>query len=305
LSGHLFDAHPQISSARVFLDHKSVSLPLDLAARSIPRYELDAALLESARQAGVRTKEGTRVREVDQSKVTSGGVFKVKTAEETLSSRAVVNTTGRWSQLTRHSAFAADAKWIGVKAHFREPNPPDSVDLYFFPGGYCGVQKVGKDAVNAAAMLQVTVGRSLEDVFAAHPELSLRSRDWEPIFPAITTSPLFFRKAETREGHMLLAGDAAGFIDPFAGDGISLALHSGSLAAEALAGFFKNQCSLAQAEVEYRVAYRKRFAPAFRNAARLRMFLRTPSWIRSRLLGLVSTGPIAGLIVHGTRARTS
>jgi flavin-dependent dehydrogenase len=305
LSKDLFASHPQITGARIFLDHKSVSLPLARAARSIPRHELDAALLESAREAGVRTEECVTVREVDQTEVINAGLFKVKTDGAAFSSRAVVNATGRWSQLTRHSPSAGETRWIGLKAHFREASPPDSVDLYFFAGGYCGVQKVGKDAVNAAAMVQAGVGRSLEDVFGAHPELLRRSRDWALLFPAIATSPLYFRTPDTSDGCMLRAGDAAGFIDPFAGDGISLALHSGSLAGGALARFFSHQCSLAQAQGEYGMAYRKRFAPAFRNAARLRTLLTAPSWIRSSLLGLVGTRPIAGLIVHATRARTS
>ena len=33
-------------------------------------------------------------------------------------------------------------KWLGVKAHFAEPPSEPSVDLYFFEGGYCGVQPV-------------------------------------------------------------------------------------------------------------------------------------------------------------------
>jgi flavin-dependent dehydrogenase len=305
LTNDLFAAHPRITSARVFLDHKSVSLPLPRAARSISRFELDAALLESARYAGVRSEEGVTIQQVEQSEVADAGLFKVRTAGATFSARAVVNATGRWSQLTRHSPASGDSKWIGLKAHFREANPPDSVDLYFFPGGYCGVQRVGKDAVNAAAMVQTTVARSLDEVFAAHPELWRRSRDWGLLFPAITTSPLYFRAPETADGHMLRTGDAAGFIDPFAGDGISLALQGGTLAGEALTGFLGKQFSLAQAQTVYRAAYHRRFTPAFRNAARLRLLLATPSWIRSSLLALIKTRPIAGMIVRGTRARVS
>jgi flavin-dependent dehydrogenase len=305
LTNDLFAAHPQITSVRVFFGDKSVSVPLSRAARSISRFELDAALLDSARHAGVRTNEGATIRQVDQSEVADVGLFKVRTAGGVFSARAVVNATGRWSQLTRHSAAADDSKWIGLKAHFREASPPDSVDLYFFSGGYCGVQRVGKDVVNAAAMVQSTVARSLEEVFAAHPELWRRSRDWGLIFPAITTSPLYFRAPETSDGHMLRVGDAAGFIDPFAGDGISLALHGGTLAGEALSGFLSNRWSLAHAQTAYRAAYHKRFAPAFRNAARLRTLLAAPSWIRSSLLALIRTRPIAGMIVRGTRARIS
>src|SRR5262249_23650350 len=159
------------NSSRIFLDHKSISLPLSLPASSIPRYELDAALLESARRSGARVEEDVAVRAVDQTQVGDGGLFKLKTTNGSFESRALVNATGRWSQLTRHVARSGDSKWIGLKAHFREASPPDSVDLYFFSGGYCGVQKVGRDTVNAAAMVQAAAARSLDDVLAVHPQL--------------------------------------------------------------------------------------------------------------------------------------
>jgi flavin-dependent dehydrogenase len=292
-----FQHQPEISSARIFLDRRVVSLPVSPAACSIPRFDLDAALLQSALRSGVCTEEGVTVRDV-----THSGVFVVHTAQATLTAKAVVNATGRWSQLTQHQV-SGQTKWIGLKAHFAENAPPTSVDLYFFPGGYCGVQPVAQNAVNAAAMVQAGAARSLEEVFAAHPELWRRSREWEPLFPAISTSPLYFRMPETEDRGMMLAGDAAGFIDPFAGDGISLALQSGALAAESLAGFLQDKCSLAESHRQYKAAYSKRFVPAFRNAARLRRMLSSPSWLRSGLLLLVGTRPIARMIVGGTRAR--
>ncbi len=309
LGGHLlenrqFDARPEITSARIFLDHKSVSLPVAPAARSIPRFDLDAALLESARRSGVHAQEGVTVRGVDQREVAGLSIFEIRTAGKTFTARAVVNTTGRWSQLTQFPA-AGKAKWIGLKAHFTEAAPPNSVDLYFFPGGYCGVQPVARDTVNACAMVQAGAAHSLEEVFASHPELWRRSRDWEARFPAITTSQLYFRPPETEDRGMTLAGDAAGFIDPFAGDGISLALHSGTLAAESLVPFFAGKRSLAKSQQQYRTAYFKRFAPAFRNAARLRMLLSAPAWLSSKLIGLAGTRPVARMMVRGTRAQVS
>lgn len=305
LAADRFAAHPQITSARVFLDGRCIAIPLSLPARSIPRYELDAALVESARVVGVMVEESTVIQEVDQDEAVERGWFKVTTSGDCFSARAVVNATGRWSRLTRHADLGRDSKWIGLKAHFRESCPPDSVDLYFFSGGYCGVQRVGPDSVNAAAMVQTAAARTLDEVLAAHPELQRRSRDWEPLFPAITTSPLYFRSPISADGQMLCAGDAAGFIDPFAGDGISLALHGGALAAESLTGFFRNEDSLSQALSGYQVAYGKRFSRAFRNAARLRKLLAAPDWIRSSLMGLAGTRPIARMIVRGTRARVS
>ncbi|HET7873535.1 MAG TPA: NAD(P)/FAD-dependent oxidoreductase [Terriglobales bacterium] len=290
-----------IGAARIFLDGKSITIRVSPPARSVPRFDLDAALLNSARSHGASVREQTTVCEVQN----RGRYFHVVTAAQTFTGKTVVNASGRWSHLSQPKTDSG-ARWIGFKAHFREAGPPPSVDLYFFPGGYCGVTPVndGPDAaVNACAMVRADVCRSLPEVFAQHPELWRRSRDWEPLFPAISTSGLIFREPETRDRELLLAGDAAGFIDPFAGDGISLALHSGTLAGECMCAFLERKWSLEQALIQYGDRYRGRFSRAFKNAAHLRRLLETPAWIRSRLLGLAGTSLVAGLIVRGTRAK--
>jgi flavin-dependent dehydrogenase len=229
-------------------------------------------------------------------------VFHVVTAEKTYTARAVVNATGRWSRLTQFEVTGKD-KWLGLKAHFTESAPPQSVDLYFFPGGYCGVTPVSMNSVNACAMVRSDVAHTLEEVFAKEPRLWQRSRAWQPLFATVTTSPLYFREPETECEGMLLAGDSAGFIDPFAGDGISLALHSGSLAADSIVPFLRGNCSLEQAHRQYRAVYRKRFTAAFRNAARLRAALTAPKWVRSAVWAVAAVPGVGKMLVRGTRAR--
>ncbi len=297
-----FASNPRINSARIFYGAKTISLLIAPAAQSIPRFDLDAALLQSARASGVQTEERAAVREV-----VSGELFQVRTstpsAEKTYSAKAVVNASGRWSQLTQFPH--GNQKWIGLKAHFYEAAPPGSVDLYFFEGGYCGVQAVGPNAVNASAMVRADTARSLDEVFSKNAELWRRSRDWEQLFNPITTSPLYFRRPETKDKGMFLVGDAAGFIDPFAGDGISLALHSGQLAAHSIVPFLQGRCSLEQAHQQYHASHSKRLAPAFRNAARVRMLLSAPSFIRSMLLSLAGTKPFSRALVRRTRILTT
>ena len=213
-----------------------------------------------------------------------------------------MNASGRWSQLTQYSPQKNQGKWIGLKGHFREAQAPNSVDLYFFPGGYCGVQPVSVDAINACAMVRADAAHSLDEVFDRHPELRRRSSNWSPLFPAISTSPLYFRPPQTEGGGMLLAGDSAAFIDPFAGDGISLAMLSGTLVAESLIPFFQGKSSWESARQEYAAAYHKQFATAFRNAARVRKVLTAPALIQSMLLSLAGIGPFSRAIVRGTRA---
>jgi flavin-dependent dehydrogenase len=190
-----------------------------------------------------------------------------------------------------------------LKAHFTESSPPQSVDLYFFSGGYCGVTPVSARSVNACAMVRSDVAHTLEEVFAKEPRLWQRSRAWQPLFATVTTSPLYFREPETGCDGMLLAGDAAGFIDPFAGDGISLALQSGTLAAESIVPFLRGSCAMEQAQRQYQAAYRKRFTPAFRNAARLRAALAAPKWVRSAAWAFAAVPGVGKMLVRGTRAR--
>lgn len=292
-----FASNPVICSARVFYGTKTVSLPIEPSAQSIPRFDLDAALLQAARESGAAVEERVTVREA-----LPGERFQVHTTTgKSYSARAVVNATGRWSQLTQFSH--SNEKWIGLKAHFREVAPPNSVDLYFFDGGYCGVQPVADNAVNASAMVRADVARSIEEVLSRNTDLWRRSRDWEPLFEPITTSPLYFRRPETQDKGMFLAGDSAAFIDPFAGDGISLALHSGELAAKSIVMFLQDKCSLEQAHQHYHAAYAKQLAPAFRNAAQVRRFLSAPTFLRYVFLTIAGTKPIGRMLVSRTRIK--
>jgi flavin-dependent dehydrogenase len=294
-----FAACPQMLTSRIFLDGKMLTLPVAPAAQSIPRFDLDAALFQAAQHAGVIAKEDIAVSEVSK-----GDLFRVVTAQGSFTAKAVINTTGRWSKLTQFDV-GGKQKWLGLKAHFTEPTPPQSVDLYFFPGGYCGVTPVSANSINACAMVRADVAHTLEDVFAKEPQLWQRSRVWKPLFSAVSTSPLYFREPQTESDGMLLAGDAAGFIDPFAGDGISLALQSGTLAAKAITPFLSGDCSLAQTHLQYQAAYRERFAPAFRNAARLRKALAAPKWLRSAAFTFAGIPGIGAMLVRGTRARAA
>jgi menaquinone-9 beta-reductase len=292
-----FQSCAQIISSRIFLDNKLLVLPVSPAAQSIPRFDLDPALCAAAAKGGVTTCEGVTVREVQRKEF-----FYVHTSEGTYAARAVVNATGRWSKLTQFDVAGKD-KWIGLKAHFTEASPPQTVDLYFFSGGYCGVTPVGPNSINACAMVRADAAHTLEDVFTKEPRLHERSRAWQPLFSTVTTSPLYFREPETESDGMFLAGDAAGFIDPFAGDGISLALQSGTLAAQSIVPFLRGMISLEQSHQQYRAEYRKRFAPAFRNAARLRSALAAPRWIRNAALTFAAVPGVGKMLVKRTRAR--
>jgi menaquinone-9 beta-reductase len=301
----LIASAPQISRGRIFADGVELPLQIDPPAASITRYDLDYALWQSCVGNGVEVPLECVVK-----KVTGSGPFTVECLGQQFQARAVINAAGRWSVFTSSTTRArlTETRWVGLKAQFTEIAPPDSVDLYFFPGGYCGVQPVSlaKNGslghVNACAMVRADVATSLQRVLRLHPALRDRSRTWTPIMDPVTTSPLVFHPPEPLQKGMLQVGDAAMFVDPFIGDGISLALRSGALAANCLGNFFNEKCSLAQAADRYAWLYQQRLSRVFRASSLLRRMLRTPRLVRRPVLSLLQRTPsVTRRLVQMTR----
>ncbi|MGC2196682.1 MAG: NAD(P)/FAD-dependent oxidoreductase [Terriglobales bacterium] len=297
----------RIPEARLFFDGHSVPTQVEPAAASVARFDLDFALWRAAEEVGVRAQLETSVESIS-----GRGPFTLRTRDGRFHSQAVINATGRWSNLraaSPRSDLDREDKWLGIKGHFSEISPHLSVDLYFFEGGYCGVQPVelagtqaSEGRINACAMVRSDVARSLPEVFAQHPQLKERAQTWRSLMEPVTTSPLIFGEPESVEHNVLLAGDAAGFVDPFVGDGISLALRSGVLAAECLGPFFKAQASLAEAVLRYRKAYQERLLPVFRNSSRIRRLLGLPRPIRRSVGHLLEAAPaVSRFLISLTR----
>jgi menaquinone-9 beta-reductase len=288
----------RISIARVFLDDHVLSLPVRPAAASISRHDLDHALWNAASHRGVVARERSRVKQVRS----TDDSYAIELEGEEVLARSVINAAGRWSNL-HNEKRQNEEEWIGLKGHFTEARASTYCDLYFFPGGYCGVLALDDGTVNAAAMVKPDVARSLKAILSLNPGLQARSDSWEPVTMPVSTAPLFFRPAQTSEDGMILAGDAAAFIDPFAGDGISMALHSGRLAAWALASHLSGRCSLQSAMQSYDRSHRELIQPALRNASRLRRLLRLPQSLRATAMALLKIPLFAHAAVQETRVR--
>ena len=169
----LLDSAPPINRARLFLGKHSIEAPIFPAARSITRYDLDAQLWHAAQAAGVVARASCEV-----SAVTGDGPFQLTMPGSLFNAAAVIVAAGRWSQLTPDRILPPGPRWIGVKGHFREPHASRTTDLYFFQRGYCGVQPLASDVVNACAMVRSDCATTLEESFQLHPKLAERAAGW-------------------------------------------------------------------------------------------------------------------------------
>ena len=286
----------RISTNRIFVDDEVLTLPINPPAASITRFDLDAALWHASLASGVECRQQANVQRIE-----AAGHFRIDTSGGSLETKAVINATGRWSNLSTHEQRSSQPKQLGAKAHFREADPSPSVDLYFFAGGYCGVQPVAKDLINVCAVVEARVATSLEEVLSLHPKLWQRSRSWEQVFSTVSTSPLIFRKPKPVVDDVFQVGDAAGFIDPFVGDGISLALRSGVMAAEALLPCLQKDCGLQDALAAYSKRYMAELVPPFRAASQLRKLFRIPRVLRGVTAKAIRWSGIGERLVLATR----
>jgi flavin-dependent dehydrogenase len=146
------------------------------------------------------------------------------------------------------------------------------------------------------------VATTLPEVFTMHPQLHERSRSWELLGCPVTTSPLLFRPPQCFTGNVLRVGDAAAFVDPFVGDGISLALRSGVLAANSLRNFWKGRSTLPAAIADYSQSHAETLGHVFQTSSHLRRLLRMPAVVRKPLLFLMEKAPFIGdRMVRSTR----
>jgi len=290
----------RIPQARIFLDNRCLETAVNPPAASIARLELDSALWGSAASAGVETMQKTVVHSIR-----GAGPFLVTTSAGTFGSRTVIQASGRWSNLNPTAEENGEARWLGLKAHFAERRSSLSTDLYFFDDGYCGVQPVRLHVpdphqelgleevrVNACAMVRASSATTMEEVLTRQPQLQERSRSWRLLMEPIVTFPLIFRDPCPEENGILRVGDAAGFVDPFVGDGISLALRSGRLAAASLQPFLAGQAPLTAAIRAYANAYEQQLVPVFRASSKIRQLLLLPRRLRAPLLAVLQSAPV-------------
>lgn len=272
-----------IAKTRVFLERGGFEAPIEPAAVSIRRYDLDFALWKATVAAGVDARQECGGYDVTQ----TDGMLYSSGREHRVECKRIIYAAGR---LPNKKAIQP---LIGIKAHFRVKDPVGSVDLYFGDEGYCGVQPLGSNVVNVCALVAADAIKDagadrMRAAFDVHEKL--REERWEQVTETVATAGLSFRDPQPVRDGMICAGDAAGFIDPFLGDGISLALQSGALAGSR------------DDAAEYEREYRRRFLPVFRRAARLRKLLSAPAAIQKPALLLLKWPGVARAVVERTRA---
>ena len=260
---------------KVFLGERPLTLsngghPFHFVNRTV----FDAFLLERAQKAGASLRERTRVREAapDQGwiRTDSGEVIKAD---------CVIGCDGANSPLRRYCGVDRRA-WLrdlagAVEISLPREDAPRIVtkpELYsgFTLAGYCWAFP-NRERVLYGACDLLRSRRNLSDSFLRFLQAQgVKRKD----MPRLKGHPLPYGNFLPRpgKGKLLLAGDAAGLVEPLFGEGIYYAMRSGELAAQGLLKASKINFSISTLE-NYVQSLQREIMPEFRWAKRLRFVL--------------------------------
>lgn len=204
---------------------------------AVDRAVMDQSLVEAAQCAGVTFQSAVTAKllaldgETRQTELTAGG------ATAFVAARAVVLASGLGGRAaSEHAALqhiSQPNSRVGIEAileHFPEHYNAGAIHMVVGRHGYVGLTQISGRRLHVAAAVDRSALQRLgpagltQQILdeAGAPGLSqIAVADWRG------TPPLSCRASRLAVERVYLVGDAAGYVEPFTGEGIRWALHSG------------------------------------------------------------------------------
>ena len=240
--------------------------PDGLHGLAVRRADLDAHLVNTAINAGAVFTSGITAR-LPILSADGRRVIGVQTADAFEPADVLIAAEGRQTRLASQlglTRFVRTPKRWAFGAYFTNVRDvSDRGEMHVRRNGYVGVAPLPGGLTNVCVVMELSELRTpnqnvnpnararspkpralsgfshkaaaniIEDAIAADPALRARFAGAAQVGNAMTLGPLGIEARAAGCPGLLLAGDAAGFIDPVTGDGIRFALRGGELAAEA------------------------------------------------------------------------
>jgi flavin-dependent dehydrogenase len=261
------------------------------------RRDLDARLVAAAAAAGARIEERVLVEAplVDSSAtqpVVAGVLVKGRDGRSLrVPAPLVIAADGRYSRVARAVGLSRSARrprrWA-LGAYFQDVTGMSSFgEMHVRRTHYLGVAPLPNGLTNACIVTADASRQSMKDLLLAtlrtDLQLSGRFAAARMVEPPLCLGPLAVDGSAAGIQGLLLAGDAAGFVDPITGDGLRFAFRGGELAAlEALRAL---EHGAAESHVRLLAARTREFAAKWRFNRGIRTVVGFPATVEAAEYG--------------------
>jgi flavin-dependent dehydrogenase len=259
---------------------------------AIERRALDEWLLARAAAAGARVEQDTSVDEAIVAADRVRGV-RVRCGSQVrdLPARLVIAADGRHSRLAFSLGLARHPpqprRWA-IGAYFEHVGQlSDAGEMHVRRGHYIGVAPLSDGIANACLVVPHATGdptwgdaaAKLMSMLAADPELGPRFAHARMTGTPSVLGPMAVDVPMPGTPGLLLAGDAAGFIDPITGDGLTFALRGSVLAANVALDVLAGRLALDRSVARLAADRRRAFAAKWRFNRSVRRLVASPQAI--------------------------
>jgi geranylgeranyl reductase family protein len=284
-----------------------------IRALSIQRPIFDQVLRDHAIRSGARLEERARVTGAHLNGDNVSGVcIRRGTDDEVISARFVVAADGLHSTVSRSLGLDLPVHWprrLGLIARYQLPeNYCQGASMYVGDQVYCALNPVGRSIMNVGLVSHANAKRTGESTaayfdrrLAELPEAHGVLTHGERCTPIRGMGPLARRVRRTSGRGYLLVGDAAGFFDPFTGEGVYRALRGAEIAASAI------EESLTRG-IDVPLRYNERRREAFNRKQQfcmlIQLFLRSPAvfqYVTHRLSTRPDTSNVVSEVIGDLR----
>ena len=269
-----------------------------VSGRAISRSEFDAALMMAAAGAGARIEQGVLVQgpvidtSGDQPIVTGLKITGRQGKCLTIRARMVIAADGRYSRVARALGLSRAASWPrrwAMGAYFENVGGLTQFgEMHVRRTHYMGVAALANGLTNACVVTPNLGGRHPADILMTtltrDAQLRERFAGARMVTAPICLGPLAIDASAAGARGLLLAGDAAGFVDPITGDGLRFAIRGAELAAREALDALENGSD--RAHVRLRASRHREFAAKWRFNRTMRWIVTYPAAVRAAEYGV-------------------
>ena len=231
-----------IRSVRLAARNQVVETELPFTALSLSRCALDEALMQRAEDVGCTVERGAFVEALAQQ---DGGWSAQLRDGEAWTAATVFLASGKHDVRGMERGPGKHGDLVGFKMHWRLAAAQTKalrgcMDLFLFAGGYGGLSLVEGNAATFCFVVRRAVLRRaggwkelLDEIQNQNAHIAERLSDAQALWERpLAVSSIPYGYIHAGGSGLWCVGDQAAVIPSFTGDGMSIALHSGTLAAQ-------------------------------------------------------------------------